>query len=135
MTVVDTGGVVDVLLGTGSVEEVMSILDREPAVAAPDVVVFETLSVMRRLARRGDLDPDRAASAIEDFGHFRIGLFPSMPLRNRAWELRENMAAADALYVALAEQLGEPLATKDRSLARAARDHTDIETIELASEN
>jgi predicted nucleic acid-binding protein len=35
----------------------------------------------------------------------------------------------------LAEQLGEPLATKDRSLARAARDHTDVETIELASEN
>jgi predicted nucleic acid-binding protein len=135
VTVVDTGGVVDVLLGTGSVDEIVDILGREPAVAAPDVVVFETLSVMRRLARRGDVDPDRAAAGIEDLSDFRIGLFPSMPLRNRAWELRENMAAADALFVALAEQLGEPLATKDRSLARAARDHTGIETIEFTSEN
>jgi predicted nucleic acid-binding protein len=135
VTVVDTGGVVDVLLGTGSVDEIVDLLGREPTVAAPDVVVFETLSVMRRLTQHGDLDPHRAAAAIEDFGDFRIGLFPSMPLRNRAWELRANMTAADALYVALAEQLGEPLATKDRSLARAARDHTDVETIELASEN
>lgn len=135
MTVVDTGGVVDVLLGTGSVDEIAGILDQEPALAAPDVVVFETLAVMRRFAQRGYLDPDRASAAIEDLSDFRIDLFPSMPLRNRAWELRENMAAADALFVTLAEQLGEPLATKDRSLSRAARDHTDIETIELASEN
>ena len=135
MTVVDTGGVVDVLLGTGSVDEIADILDREPALAAPDVVVFETLAVMRRIAKRGDVDPDRATAAIEDLLDFRIDVFSSMPLRNRAWELRENIAAADALFVALAEQLGEPLATKDRSLARAARDHTEVETIELTSEN
>jgi len=31
----------------------------------------------------------------------------------------------------LAEHLGEPLATKDRGLASAARDHARIETLEL----
>jgi predicted nucleic acid-binding protein len=31
------------------------------------------------------------------------------------------MTAADGLFVALAEALGEPLATTDRALARAAR--------------
>jgi predicted nucleic acid-binding protein len=134
VTVIDTGGIVDVLLGTGSVDAIADILDREPALAAPDVVVFETLAVMRRLAQRGYLDPNRAAAAIEDLSDFRIDLFPSMPLRNRAWELRENMAAADALFVALAEQLGEPLATKDRALSAAAHDQTAIETIELGSD-
>jgi predicted nucleic acid-binding protein len=134
VTVVDTGGVVDALLETGVADDVSHFLDQEPALAAPDVVVFETLSVMRRLAQRGDLDPDRAGAAMEDLGDFRIDLFPSLPLRNRAWELRDNMSGADALFVALAEQLDEPLATKDGALARAARDQTAIELIELASE-
>jgi predicted nucleic acid-binding protein len=55
-----------------------------------------------------------------------------LPLRDRAWELRENLTAADALFVALAERLGEPLATKDRRLALAARKHAGIEALELA---
>ncbi len=43
----------------------------------------------------------------------------------------ENLTAADALFVALAEHLGEPLLTKDSGLASAARDHARIETLEL----
>jgi hypothetical protein len=31
----------------------------------------------------------------------------------------------------LRERLGEPLATKDRGLAAAARSHTEVEVIEL----
>lgn len=53
------------------------------------------------------------------------------PLRSRAWELRDNLTAADAPFVALAEQLGEPLATKDQGLATTARAQTSIEVIEL----
>jgi predicted nucleic acid-binding protein len=37
----------------------------------------------------------------------------------RAWELRTNLSAYDALYVALAEQLDAPLVTADARLARA----------------
>jgi predicted nucleic acid-binding protein len=37
----------------------------------------------------------------------------------RAWELRLNLSAYDALYVALAEQLQVPLLTADARLARA----------------
>jgi predicted nucleic acid-binding protein len=53
-------------------------------------------------------------------------------LRRRAWELRHNLNAADALFVALAERLDEPLATKDTALARAASKHTTIATVVLA---
>lgn len=134
MTVIDTGAAVDLLLRTGAVDEVGGILRQDAPVAAPDVLVFETIAVLRRFVLRGDVEPDRAGAAIEDLSDVRLDLFRSMPLRMRAWELRDNMTAADALFVALAEQLGEPLATKDRSLAAAARDQTAIETIELGSD-
>lgn len=131
MTVIDTGAAVDLLLRTGVAEEVSDLLKRGAAFAAPDVLVFETIAVMRRFVLRGDVEPDRAAAAIEDLDDVQLELFRSMTLRNRAWELRHNMTAADALFVALAEQLSEPLATKDRALAAAARDQTAIETVEL----
>jgi predicted nucleic acid-binding protein len=40
-------------------------------------------------------------------------------------------AAADALFVALAERLGEPLATKDAALAAAASEHSAIDVLSL----
>jgi predicted nucleic acid-binding protein len=43
------------------------------------------------------------------------------------------MAVADALFVALAEKLGEPLATKDRSLTRAAEGLGVVRVIPLTS--
>jgi predicted nucleic acid-binding protein len=37
----------------------------------------------------------------------------------RIWELRQNLTAYDAAYVALAEALRAPLLTRDRRLASA----------------
>jgi len=55
-----------------------------------------------------------------------------LALRARAFELRENLTAADALFVALAEALGEPLATKDQGLVRSAREHAEAEIVLLS---
>jgi predicted nucleic acid-binding protein len=44
---------------------------------------------------------------------------PSRSLWPRAWELRTNLSAYDAPYVALAEQLDAPLLTADARLAKA----------------
>lgn len=41
------------------------------------------------------------------------------PLLGRAWELRENVSAYDAMYVALAEALEAPLVTSDARLSHA----------------
>ena len=41
------------------------------------------------------------------------------PLLDRMWELRANVTAYDAAYVALAEQLTAPLITCDSKLAAA----------------
>jgi predicted nucleic acid-binding protein len=132
VTVLDSSAVIDYLVGSGVAESVEAILTHEtvPA-AAPDLLVFEVLAVMRRHVQGDAIAPERAASAIEALGDLSLELVPTLALRGRAWELRENLTAGDALFVALAERLGEPLATKDRGLAQAARAHAGIETIEL----
>ena len=99
--------------------------------AAPDLLIFETIAVLRREANRGEIDGMRAAGAVQDLGDLPVELFPSLPLRQRAWDLRRNFTAADALFVALAEQLDEPLATKDGALAAEASKHTNVTVLDL----
>jgi predicted nucleic acid-binding protein len=132
VTVLDTSAAIDFLLGDGVAADVESLLARERTLAAPDLLVFEVLAVLRRDVLRGTVGSQRAQGAIEDLGDLAVDLFPSIVLRERAWELRENLTVGDALFVALAEQLAEPLATKDRGLVSAARRHARVETIELS---
>jgi predicted nucleic acid-binding protein len=132
MTVIDTSAVIDFLLADGVAEDVEALFTREGELAAPDLLVFEVLAVLHRDVLRGAMARDRAQGALADLGDLTVDLFPSMSLRGRAWELRDNFTAADALFVALAELLDEPLATKDRSLLKATQQHTQIETLELA---
>lgn len=133
MTVIDTTGVVDFLLDWRSAGEVERLLEEEKELRAPDIVVFEVLSTLRRQAQRGVLPRARAQTALLDLEDVPVRLYPSLPLRFRAWELRENITAADALFVALAEELQEPLATKDGVLARACSSSpsVEVEVIEL----
>ncbi|MBB4664655.1 PIN domain-containing protein [Conexibacter arvalis] len=131
MTVLDTSAVVDYLLGRGAAEQVRQVLNDAGPAAAPDVLVFEVLAVLRRQVQRGGLSAERAASAVADLDDLSIELFPALALRVRAWQLRDNMTIGDALFAALAEQLGEPLVTKDRRLASGARQRTGVEVVEL----
>lgn len=126
MTVLDTSAAVDYLTGAGVAGEVTKILESEGEAAAPDLIVFEVIAALRREALRGSIAQARAARALDDLADLSIELFPCMSLRGRAWELRHNLTAADALFVALAEALDEPLATKDSALATAARAQTAI---------
>lgn len=131
MSVLDTSVVFDFLLGGASAEPITAILEAEGVAAAPDLLVYEILAALRRQVRLGALTPKRATAAVAHIGEVAIELFPTLPLRHRAWELRGNLTAADALFVALAERLGEPLVTRDRGLATAARTHTHVEVREL----
>lgn len=131
MTVLDTSAAIDFLLGDGVAGEVGALLEYEGVLAAPDLLVFEVLAVLRREVQRGELAGARADGAVEDIGDLPVDLFPGLPLRARAWELRQNLTVADAIFAALAERLGEPLVTKDRGLAAAARAHAGIEVVLL----
>lgn len=127
----DSSAVIDFLVGDEAAADVADLLSREGSLAAPDLLVFEVLAVLRRHTLRGLLAPERAKAAVDDLGDLPVELFPTLPLRTRAWDLRENLTAGDAMFVALAERLSEPLATKDGGLAAAATRHSRIDTIIL----
>lgn len=103
----------------------------ESELAAPDLLTFEVLAVLRREALSGEIADHRAAGAIKDLGDLPVELFPCLPLRQRVWALRRNFTAADALFVALAEQLGAPLATKDSALVAEATKDTSVTVLKL----
>jgi predicted nucleic acid-binding protein len=131
VTVLDTSAVVDYLLGIGVAKRVEQMMATESELAAPDLLTFEVLAVLRRETFRQEVSEDRAAGAVEDLGDLPIELFGSLPLRRRAWALRRNFTTADALFIALAELLSEPLATTDSALAAEAAKHSEVTVIEL----
>ena len=47
----------------------------------------------------------------------------------RVWELRQNLTAYDAVYVALAEVVNAPLITCDARIASAPGHHAFVEVI------
>jgi len=62
---------------------------------------------------------ERGREALEDQEDISLRRYPHDFLLPRVWELRANLTAYDAVYVALAEALDAPLVTRDRRLAAA----------------
>jgi len=86
-------------------------------VAAPDLVDVETVSVLRKRWLRRTLTDQRFATAhLQQLDFERV---PTLRLVARTFELRANVSAHDACYVALAERLGCELITVDGRLAAA----------------
>jgi predicted nucleic acid-binding protein len=62
---------------------------------------------------------ESAALACSTLGQLAVDYAPFGPIAKRVWQLRNNLTAYDAFYVALAEALDAPLATLDQRLAAA----------------
>lgn len=71
----------------------------------------------RLLGRKITLE--RADDAVAALGEMAMDKVDSGQLISRIWELRGNVTAYDAAYVAAAEMLECPLLTRGRRLARA----------------
>ena len=115
MNVVDAGVLVELLVGR---------LDPgrlgDEALAVPHLLDSEVTSVLRRLVLRGDLAEQQGAAAMSAFLDLELLRFPADWLRPRMWELRRDVGAHDATYVALAETIGATaLLTTDARLAQA----------------
>ena len=87
--------------------------------AAPDLIDVETVAVLRKRWIAGDLTDQRFSDAIDDLADLDLTRYPTLPLMRRAFELRANVTAYDATYVAMAEQLHRTLLTADQRLAAA----------------
>jgi len=92
--------------------------DAEEA-AMPDCADVETAAVLRRQWIAGGLDDHRLAAALHALAALPFARFPARPFLRRVYELRANVGAYDAVYVALAESLGCDLVTADHRLAGA----------------
>ena len=98
-------------------------------IGAPDLVDVETTAVLRKRWLAKTLTTGRFRDAIGDLAELAIARYPILPLMARAYELRANVTAYDAAYVALAETLEATLVTADRRLANASGPRCDIQLI------
>jgi predicted nucleic acid-binding protein len=85
----------------------------------PHLFDIEVLHALRRHSLRGALSREQGRLILSLLREMNAVRYPHAPLAARIWELRENLTAYDAAYVALAEVLDVPLLTTDRRLAQA----------------
>ncbi|MGH2418664.1 MAG: type II toxin-antitoxin system VapC family toxin [Candidatus Limnocylindria bacterium] len=117
--VVDASAIVAALIGGGADGAwAESELARDD-LAAPHLMPAEVANILRRAALANRVTVDAASLAHADLLALPVALFPYEPLADRSWELRLNMSAYDAWYVALAESLDAAMVTLDRRIARA----------------
>lgn len=79
----------------------------------------EVLSTLRRQVNAGHLAADQAERALTVWKRIGLIRYAATPLVDRVWELRDSVTAYDAVYVALAENLGCALVPADARLAAA----------------
>ena len=120
MKVLDASALVELLLGTVAGREVASrIADPTLSLHVPHLADVEVAQALRRYVREGALEADSAAVALENLKSLDLERHSHEPLLDRAWALRDNLTAYDAVYVALAEALECTLLTCDGRLARS----------------
>jgi predicted nucleic acid-binding protein len=117
--VVDTSAVVAALVARPPNHPLVDRLRADGDLHAPHLLDGEFLRALRRLVLAGHLSEDRADDARADFADLAIVRYPHAALADRTWELRHNLTAYDATFVALAETLAVPLVTCDARLANA----------------
>jgi len=130
MIVLDASVVVDLLLGTPSGKEIADrIADPDQTLHAPELLDLEVAQVLRRYEAARTLSAERGRAALHDLLDLDVERYGHGPLLPRIWELRPNLTAYDAAYVALAEALGAVLLTRDARIAAAPGHRARVERV------
>ncbi len=128
MIVLDASAALEMLLRTNAaafLEE--RVFDARESLHAPHLLDVEVVQVVRRYVARGVVETGRGGEMIDDLLAFPIQRYPHDVLLSRVYELRDNLTAYDAVYVALAEALDAPLVTRDARLARSPGHQAQVE--------
>ena len=115
MIVVDASAALSALLNAGPARSALA----GERLHAPHLVDSEIVHALRRRVMAQQLFADTAWTALDSWRRLGMTRYPVFSLLDRVWELRENVSAYDASYVALAELLDCPLLTADARLSRA----------------
>jgi predicted nucleic acid-binding protein len=130
MIVLDASALLEVLLATAAAERVArSIFARGQTLHAPHVIDLEVAQVLRRYRREGEISEVRAMEALRDLQDFPLTRYPHDLFLPRIWELKENLTAYDAAYIALAEVLPAPLVTRDGRIGRSRRHRAEVQVL------
>jgi predicted nucleic acid-binding protein len=128
LIVVDASALIEVLLRTPAAPAVeRRLFVPGETLHGPHLLDIEVTQVIRRYAANGEIGAERGRAALTDLTDFPIRRYPHGFLLPRVWDLRDNLTAYDAVYVALAEALDAVLLTRDHRLAGAAGHHARIE--------
>lgn len=127
MLVVDTSAVLEAIVAVDPPTGLIERLAEDGDLHAPHLIDVEVLHTLRRLNALGELSEERASDARADFRELAIVRYPHVGLGDRIWELRHNLTAYDAAFVALAEALGVSLVTSDRRLSEAPGHAAQVE--------
>lgn len=130
MIVVDASVMIEVLLVTPAALAIEAkLFDPSQTLHSPHLLDLEVAQVLRRYCASGEMTDERAQEALADLASLSVNRYPHEPFLRRVWELRHNVTAYDAAYVALAEALDAPLWTRDQGLASAPGPRAVIELL------
>ena len=130
MIVVDASALLELLLRTAASHAVESrLFGSGQTLHAPHLIDVEIAQVIRRYVAAGELQAERGRAALTDLADMPLQRYPHIFMLPRIWELRHNLTAYDATYVALAEALDAELLTRDKRLAAAPDHRARIELI------
>jgi predicted nucleic acid-binding protein len=115
LIVVDSSAALSALLSEGPARAAMG----GERLHAPHLIDSEVAHVLRRQVGSARMTPEAGWAALDTFRRLGMTRYPAFALLDRVWELRDNLSAYDATYVALAEALECPLLTADARLSRA----------------
>jgi len=118
MIVADASAVIEWLIGGNRGDAVGQVFEGED-IYAPAHIDVEVAQVSRRLVFESIITPARGKAMLELLAEAPFRRIPLTPLLPRIWDLRKNLTAYDAAYVALAEALPAPLLTFDQKIPAA----------------
>jgi len=115
MVVVDASAALAALLNDGPARHAVGA----EQLHVPHLVDLEVASALRRRVAAQLLGAEAGWTALDSWRRLGMTRYAIHTLLDRVWELRDNLSAYDASYVALAELLGCSLLTADGRLGRA----------------
>lgn len=115
MVVIDASAAISGLLNDGAARRAMT----DERLHTVHLVDAEVANGLRRMVAAQHVAAGEGWTVLDRWRRLGMTRYPTFGVLGRVWELRDNLSAYDASYVALAEALDCPLLTADARLSRA----------------